>query len=1778
MRKILQLLSILAVIYSISAFCVTKCPCENEEYVTQCTEGEPTCADSNPPQCHPFTGCRCKSGYVRHDGECIKKCECPCKCPNEVYVINSDEGEPTCENPDPEQCHPFTGCRCRPGYVRHNGKCIKQCECPCKCPNEVYVINSDEGEPTCENPDPEQCHPFTGCRCKPGYVRHNEKCIKQCECPCKCPNEVYVINSDEGEPTCENPNPEQCDPFTGCRCKPGFVRHNGKCIKQCECPCKCPNEVYVINSDEGEPTCENPDPEQCHPFTGCRCKPGYVRHNGKCIKQCECPCKCPNEVYVINSDEGEPTCENPDPEQCHPFTGCRCKPGYVRHNEKCIKQCECPCKCPNEVYVINSDGGEPTCENPDPEQCHPFTGCRCKPGYVRHNEKCIKQCECPCKCPNEVYVINSDEGEPTCENPNPKQCHPFTGCRCKPGYVRHNGKCIKQCECPCSCPNEVYVINSNEGEPTCEDPNPKQCHPFTGCRCRPGYVRHNGKCIKQSECPCKCPNEVYVINSDKGEPTCTDPNPKQCHPFTGCRCKPGYVRHDGKCIKQCECPCKCPNEVYVINSDDGEPTCENPNPEQCHPFTGCRCKPGYVRHNGKCIKQCECPCSCPNEVYVINSNEGEPTCEDPNPKQCHPFTGCRCRPGYVRHNGKCIKQCECPCKCPNEVYVINSDLGEPTCTDPNPKQCHPFTGCRCKPGYVRHDGKCIKQCECPCKCPNEVYVINSDEGEPTCTDPNPKQCHPFTGCRCKPGYVRHDGKCIKQCECPCKCPNEVYVINSDEGEPTCENPNPGQCHPFTGCRCKPGYVRHNGKCIKQCECPCKCPNEVYVVNSNEGEPTCEDPNPKQCHPFTGCRCRPGYVRHNGKCIKQCECPCSCPNEVYVINSNEGEPTCEDPNPKQCHPFTGCRCRPGYVRHNGKCIKQCECPCKCANEVYVINSDKGEPTCTDPNPKQCHPFTGCRCKPGYVRHDGECIKQCECPCKCPNEVYVINSDEGEPTCENPDPKQCHPFTGCRCRPGYVRHNGKCIKQCECPCKCPNEVYVINSDKGEPTCTDPDPKQCHPFTGCRCKPGYVRHDGKCIKQCECPCNCNEEYVVNSIKGEPTCDNSNPISCRPFTGCRCKPGYVRYNGECIKQCECPCKCPNEVYVINSDKGEPTCTDPNPKQCHPFTGCRCKPGYVRHNGKCIKQCDCPCDCNEEYVVNSIKGEPTCDNSNPISCRPFTGCRCKPGYVRYNGKCIKQCECPCKCPNEVYVINSDKGEPTCTDPNPKQCQPFTGCRCKPGYVRHDGKCIKQSECPCDCNEVYVVNSTNGEPTCENSNPISCRPFTGCRCKPGYVRNNGKCIKQCDCPCERPNEIFVIKSKKGEPTCTDPNPKQCRPFTGCRCKPGYVRYNGKCIKPCECPCDCNEEYVENSTKGEPTCDNSNSIICRPFTGCRCKPGYVRYNGKCIKQCDCPCKCPNEVYVINSNEGEPTCTDPNPPQCHPFTGCRCKPGYVRYNGKCIKQCECPCSCPNEVYVINSNEGEPTCEDPNPKQCHPFTGCRCKPGYVRHDGKCIKQCECPCKCPNQVYVINSNEGVPTCEDPSPGQCRPFTGCRCKPGYVLHNGKCIKQCECPCKSPNEIYVINSDKGEPTCEDPNPKQCHPFTGCRCKPGFVRYKGECVKPCECPCNCNEEYVVSSTIGEPTCDNPNPISCRPFTGCRCKKGYVRLNGKCIKQCECPCNCNEEYVVKSKKGEPTCDNPNPISCRPFTGCRCKKGYVRYNGQCIIACDCPPKCGCGKVWNA
>jgi hypothetical protein len=552
-------------------------------------------------------------------------------------------------------------------------------------------------------------------------------------------------------------------------------------------------------------------------------------------------------------------------------------------------------------------------------------------------------------------------------------------------------------------------------------------------------------------------------------------------------------------------------------------------------------------------------------------------------------------------------------------------------------------------------------------------------------------------------------------------------------------------------------------------------------------------------------------------------------------------------------------------------------------------------------------------------------------------------------------------------------------------------------------------------CVCATGYIRNDkGDCVKPETCPMKCTKANEVYSRCDNNSCQKScatldKYVACRPICtpGCVCATGYIRdYNGDCIKEKDCPTKCKvNEEYSLCGANGcQNTCAKPTFSQvcegpCTP--GCICKQGYLRDdNGNCVLRNKCPpvCKADEVYSVCGTACPLTCDNmDNPPPCikKCVAGCFCKPDLVLdANKKCILASSCPWKCkkPNEVYSTCGTSCPVTCENKeNPPMCEGSCsrGCVCATGYIRNDkGDCVKPETCPMKCtkaNEVYSLCDNN---SCQKScatlgKYVACRPICtpGCVCATGYIRNdNGDCIRPQDCPaeiCSFPEEYSRCGANKCQNTCADPYLSTsckgaCTP--GCICKQGYRREKGGHCVECYRTCRKNEEYTTCGTACPKTCDKigiRSNCSRECVAGCFCRPFFfLNNNGDCVRLENCEGKCmkPNTVFDTMGTDCPVTCENKeNPPVCKSRLSprCVCATGYVKNDkGDCVKPENCPMKCTKryEVYSeCGANNCQNTCAKPTFSHvcegpCTP--GCVCKKGYLRAaNGSCIAAKSCP-----------------------------------------------------------------------------------------------------------------------------------------------------------------------------------------------------------------------------
>lgn len=414
-------------------------------------------------------------------------------------------------------------------------------------------------------------------------------------------------------------------------------------------------------------------------------------------------------------------------------------------------------------------------------------------------------------------------------------------------------------------------------------------------------------------------------------------------------------------------------------------------------------------------------------------------------------------------------------------------------------------------------------------------------------------------------------------------------------------------------------------------------------------------------------------------------------------------------------------------------------------------------------------------------------------------------------------------------------------------------------------------------------------------------------------------------------------------------------------------------------------------------------------------------DRQRPCSTVCKRGCFCKRGYVRVDGKCVRDRVCSETEPpeiecrrNEVFSDCGDRCEEECDSYSksrncPQSCQ--YGCFCKPGFSRMFGTCVPKRMCHrrtttttttttttkptptdpptekpvvCPANEFFSKCGSSCREQCSTGEvcPEVCQ--TGCFCKSGFKRVEGVCLADNVCQDCGPNAVLkrcgLRRSELCPGTATDAT-ETCSP--GCFCKSGYVRQGGVCVADQICAqmnnCGADEVWKDCGKDCTDECDAaacaSDTRLCRG--DCFCKAGLKRVAGKCVPTAACNpdpvCDHPMQVFTRNVRVCEHFCW-PDPPTC-PTTpirdACICRPGYKFHvaTDTCNLQPDCPlnllpdpvCANPMQVYTRNVRLCEYFCW-PDPPTC-PATpiqnGCICRPGYRYHVA--TDTCNLPANCP-------------------------------------------------------------------------------------------------------------------------------------------------------------------------------------------------------------------------
>ncbi|CAH0751880.1 unnamed protein product [Diatraea saccharalis] len=442
--------------------CPNGCNGDPNAVVKRCPALTPaTCKDPksiNPQEECLSLGCECAPGYIKSEtnGQCILADECPggnpCG-PNGTFVQCAfrcpDQYCPRTDSPFQVACLPPlncpAGCTCKSNHKRlssSDDRCILAPDCPqvkCTRKNEVWSpCPSNCRSEDCRNvnDEPRFCIALAGncrprCICIEGYYRNSMGvCVPADQC------EGYNPCLSECAPTCDNPNPLNCDSYVknSC-CRQGYIlsERRGKCIKIEECPTNVgcngdPNAVVRTCPTPCPSTCDQPNAFPCKKMcldVGCQCADGYLQleAGGKCVLPDECPvgnpcgknatfmpCRsdCPSTYCPVDDSRAVEDCNVPNP--C--LSGCVCRVNHRRlrrGDDQCIVSSDCPpvkctrqneewSSCPSACLQESCEdaGKKPITCNTLLLNCQPR--CVCCKGYYRNDtDICVSEKECACQ-------------------------------------------------------------------------------------------------------------------------------------------------------------------------------------------------------------------------------------------------------------------------------------------------------------------------------------------------------------------------------------------------------------------------------------------------------------------------------------------------------------------------------------------------------------------------------------------------------------------------------------------------------------------------------------------------------------------------------------------------------------------------------------------------------------------------------------------------------------------------------------------------------------------------------------------------------------------------------------------------------------------------------------------------------------------------------------------------------------------------------------------------------------------------------------------------------------------------------------------------------------------------------------------------------------------------------------------------------------------------------------------------------------------------------------
>ncbi|KAL4480165.1 hypothetical protein ABPG74_020681 [Tetrahymena malaccensis] len=496
-------------------------------------------------------------------------------------------------------------------------------------------------------------------------------------------------------------------------------------------------------------------------------------------------------------------------------------------------------------------------------------------------------------------------------------------------------------------------------------------------------------------------------------------------------------------------------------------------------------------------------------------------------------------------------------------------------------------------------------------------------------------------------------------------------------------------------------------------------------------------------------------------------------------------------------------------------------------------------------------------------------------------------------------------------------------------------------------------------------------------------------------------------------------------------------------------------------------------------------------------------------------------------------------------------------------------------YLKSNNECIK-----CKPNQIFINDNCQDCQFAQFKNNNSCYP----------------CIQNCDTcqdsqSCQQCKVGFYAGQDKKCIQCASSNCDKCNLKSCLACSPGFLLQNGTCVK-CNIPfCDicqdskqckqCQAGYNldEQKTCQTPKCD-TNCQICNNGICNTCKEGFYLDSRQVCQQCDSNCAiCDQPKYCqkcqlgffLDQNKQCKKCSD-FCGQCVDLNSCsQCQEGYKLLNNACV-------ICEDHLGYFSDNTQKEcskcdsscqTCKT-NSKNCQ-----SCQTGFYLNKSECIKCMQDCNSCNDSKTCIQCKEGFVfkenTCVD-----------CSSQQGYIFDSTtkqcvqcdsfckNCLTQKECQvCQQGYVLDLKNKCQKQQQCSQ-NCQQCNAQQQCeKCDDGYYPDSKYICQLCDNNCltcqqtsqnciDCKKGYFIDSNKKCNKCSNFCD-QCTDLKSCsQCQEGYKLLNNVCV-----ICENNPGYFLDySQKECSKCDS-SCLTCKNNSkNCQsCNEGYYLDKNECI-----------------